>query len=255
MSVKDEDVKQKICLALDVSSIKDVGELIKQSIDYVGTYKVGKELFISHGLDSVKEIHRYEKNIFLDLKLHDIPNTVENASRAIVKHNVKMFTIHALGGSEMIKASSKGISAGAKLYANAPPLLLGVTILTSFTNANLNEILIKQKINNSTLHLAKIALENGCAGIVCSAKDLLFLRPKLGNDIFYATPGIETGPKNNLDQKRTANPYEAISNNSSLIIIGRSIINSKEREDTLRTIFEEVRCALKDKPYPNEFRE
>ncbi len=245
MKIDNEEVKKKICLALDLDSIEKIREIISQTSEYVGTYKIGKELFISQGIDSIKEVQKYGKDVFLDLKLHDIPNTVEGASRAIVKHGIKFFTIHSLGGSEMIRASCRGVSNGVKLYGSTTPRILGVTILTSLNDSNLGEILITKSINDAILHLAKLSLDNGCTGIVCSAKDLLFLRPKLESDTFYATPGINVGPKYNLDQKRIASPYEAISNGSSLIIIGRSIIDSDKREEALNILFDEVKKGLK----------
>ncbi|MBP7819844.1 MAG: orotidine-5'-phosphate decarboxylase [Candidatus Methanofastidiosum sp.] len=245
MKIDNEEVRKKICLALDLDSIEKVREIISQTSEYVGTYKIGKELFISQGIDAIKEVQKYNKDVFLDLKLHDIPNTVEGASRVIVKHGIKFFTIHSLGGHEMIRASRRGVENGVKLYENKAPIILGVTVLTSFNDSNLKDILITKNINDATLHLAKISLDNGCAGIVCSAKDLPFLRPNLESDTFYATPGINVGPRYNLDQKRIASPYEAISNGSSLIIIGRSIIGSDKREEALKILFNEVKEGLK----------
>lgn len=247
MRISDDEVRKRICLALDLDSMVTLKEIITHTLDYVGTYKIGKELFISQGIDSIKEVQNFEKDVFLDLKLHDIPNTVERASRAIVKHNIKMFTIHALGGIEMIKASSRGVSNGVKLYENSSPRILGVTVLTSLDDSNLSEILINKNVNDVTLHLAKMSIDNGCTGLICSSKDLSFLRPNLGDNTFYATPGINLGPKNNLDQKRTATPYEAISKGSSLIIVGRSVLMSEDMEGTLNSIFEEVRKGLMSK--------
>ncbi len=247
MKISDEEVRNRICLALDLNSIEKVREVISQTACYVGTYKIGKELFISQGIDSIKEVQKIDKDVFLDLKLHDIPNTVEAASKAIVKHNIKMFTIHSFGGIEMIKAASRGVSNAVKLYGSNNPRILGVTVLTSLNDSNLNELLINRSINDMTLHMAKISLRYGCTGLVCSAKDLPYLRPNLEENIFYATPGINFGPKNNLDQLRIASPYEAISNGSSLIIIGRSILDSEDREGILKVIFDEVKKGLEEK--------
>lgn len=104
----DDSVRKRICLALDVDNFGLAKEIVEESYDYVGIYKIGKELFVSEGISSIKIPQSYDRDVFLDLKFHDIPNTVEGASKALVKHNVKMFTIHSMGGKEMIQAAVRG---------------------------------------------------------------------------------------------------------------------------------------------------
>ncbi len=243
MNVKDE-VRDKICLALDVDSLDLVKEIVEESYQYVGLYKVGKELFISEGASSIKIPQSFDRDVFLDLKLHDIPNTVQGASKAIVKHDVKMFTVHAMGGKEMIQAAVRGINEGSKQYENQKPKILGITVLTSHDANFLKEILIDKPLEYVLIEYAKLASKNGCDGIVCSSKDIRFISPHIDKKIIYVTPGVRLGEDKKSDQKRVSTPQDAISNGSSMIVVGRSIIDSENRKKVLKKIYEEVEKGL-----------
>ena len=244
MSV-DENVQKRICLALDVDNLDLVKELVEESREYVGVYKIGKELFVSEGTSSIKIPQSYDREVFLDLKFHDIPNTVEGASKALAKHKVKMFTIHVMGGKEMIQAAVRGVDSGFKKYGNIKPNILGVTVLTSHDEKSLKDILIDKPLDHALVQYAKIASENGCDGIVCSPSDINIIRPNLCKEMIYVTPGVRLREDHISDQKRICTPEEAIANGSSVIVVGRSILNSDNRTEILKRIYKEVEKGLK----------
>ena len=241
-----EDVRKRICLALDVDSLALAKEIIKESYEYVGIYKIGKELFVSEGTSSSKIPQSFERDVFLDLNFHDIPNTVENASKALVKHNIKMFTIHSMGGSEMIQAAVRGVNDGVIKYGKIRPMILGVTILTSHDRNSLKDILIDKSFDTALVSYAKIASENGCDGVICSPKDINVLRSYINRKILYVTPGVRLRDDKFSDQKRVCTPEEAIVNGASIIVVGRSILESKNRIEILKKIYKEVEKGLKE---------
>ena len=240
----EEDVRKSICLALDVDNLDLAKELVEDSCEYVGVYKIGKELFVSEGTSSIKIPQSYGRDVFLDLKFHDIPNTVEGASKALVKHNVKMFTIHLMGGKEMIQAAVRGVNSGVKYYGNRPNIL-GVTVLTSHDEKSLKDILIDKPLDQALVQYAKMASENGCGGIVCSPNDINIIRPNLCKEMIYVTPGVRLRDDKVSDQKRICTPEEAIVNGSSVIVVGRSILNSDNRTEILKRVYKEVEKGLK----------
>jgi len=181
----------------------------------------------------------------LDLKFHDIPNTVEGASKALVKHKVKMFTIHSMGGKEMIQAAVRGVNSGVKYYGNIRPNILGVTVLTSHDEKSLKDILIDKPLDSALVQYAKIASENGCDGIVCSPNDINIIKSHIDKEMIYVTPGVRLRADKVSDQKRICTPEEAIVNGSSVIVVGRSILNSEDRTEILRKIYKEVEKGLK----------
>mgnify|MGYP002346534450 FL=1 len=239
-----EDVRKRICLALDVDSLDIAKEVVEESHEYVGIYKIGKELFVSEGTSSIKIPQSYDRDVFLDLKFHDIPNTVESASRALVKHNIKMFTIHSMGGKEMIQAASRGVNNGVTKYGKIKPIILGVTVLTSHDEKSLRDILIDKSLDTALVSYAKMASENGCDGLVCSPNDIKIIRPHISKEILYVTPGVRLRDDKVSDQKRVSTPEEAITNGSSFIVIGRSIISSNDRIEILKKIYKEVEKGL-----------
>ncbi|KYC46228.1 MAG: Orotidine 5'-phosphate decarboxylase [Candidatus Methanofastidiosum methylothiophilum] len=242
-----EDVRKRICLALDVDSLDLAREVVEESHEYVGLYKIGKELFVSEGISSIKIPQSFDRDVFLDLKFHDIPNTVEAASKALVKHNIKMFTIHSMGGKDMIQAAARGVNNGFTKYGKIKPIILGVTVLTSHNEKSLRDILIDKSLDTALVSYAKIASENGCDGLVCSPNDIRNIRPHISKEILYVTPGVRLRYDIVSDQKRVSTPEEAIINGSSLIVVGRSILKSHDRLEILKKIYKEVEKGLERK--------
>jgi len=234
--------RDKVALALDVPSAEEALALVKNLHDLVGLYKVGKELFTSEGPQLVRAIQKEGGNVFLDLKYHDIPNTVKGASSAATKLGVYMFNVHAVGGSEMMENSIKGVEEAVEKYGIERPKVLGVTVLTSIDQKILNEQLkVLGTVEEQVLHLAGMTDEAGLDGIVCSAADLYAVRNHLREDFMYVTPGVK-GPrtKAGADQKRVFTPGNAIEDGSSILVIGRAITDPQRKG---HATYEEMRQA------------
>ena len=225
----------KVIVALDYANLADAKSLVsKLNPDYCHL-KVGKELFTSTGPAFIDYLHSKHFKVFLDLKFHDIPTTVKKACEAASQLGVWMINVHASGGSSMLEAALEGIN-----KSNQPPLLIAVTVLTSMNQKILEEIGVTTTLENQVLRLAKLAETSGLNGIVCSAKDLKFLKNQLHKSFLYVTPGIRmTGDASN-DQVRTLTPIEAIKAGSSHLVIGRPITQSTNPSETLEKIYLEI---------------
>jgi len=209
--------KEKIIIALDVNTIKEEERLLDILSPHIKIFKVGMELFYSCGPKSIDMIRKYDREIFLDLKFHDIPNTVKNAARAITKLGVFMFNVHAHGGSDMMKAALEGAREESEKMGIDRPRILGVTILTSL-----------KAYGEDVLNLAKSAKESGLDGVVASPQEAELIRKKIGNDFLIVTPGIRPEGSDKGDQKRTATPGQAIKNGADYIVMGRPITKAKD---------------------------
>lgn len=221
-----------IAIALDsLQELKQIERIIKQTSCYCGTFKIGLELFTRFGPSVLDTIKKAKKQIFLDLKYHDIPNTVARAVLSASKLGVQFCTIHTQGGTAMMAAA---VEAGrsAREMGLLPPKLIGVTVLTSIDERCLHEELkVKQSIANYVLHLANLAIAVGMDGIVCSAADLPYLKKHLcevPDGFEIVTPGIRRKESETHDQKRTATPAEALSLGATLLVIGREVTSAKD---------------------------
>ena len=166
-------IKEKLVLALDVEDIKDAKNLVDELSPYIGTFKVGLQLFCGYGLEIINYIKEKNSNFFLDVKLHDIPNTVEKASYNVIKNGANFFNVHTTGGIEMMKAARKGADEASLRYGTKKPLILGVTVLTSISQEILkNELSNNETIENFVIQLAKNAKLAGLDGVVASAKEI-----------------------------------------------------------------------------------
>jgi orotidine-5'-phosphate decarboxylase len=212
-----------IIAALDVPSAEQALKLAELIAPVVGAFKIGKELFVSAGPDIVKRVRATGASVFLDLKFHDIPNTVAKAIAAATRLDVQMTTIHTSGGSEMMRAAEKSVQDTAKSLGLAAPLVLGVTVLTSSTNETLAELGIEADTEKQVLRLAQLAVKSGLRGLVCSPLEIVALRKVLPAHIQLITPGIRTGAEKADDQKRTLSPREAMQAGASWLVIGRPI--------------------------------
>lgn len=196
--------------------------------------KVGGQLFTSSGPKIIKELHNLGFDIFLDLKFHDIPNTVHESVKSAADLGVWMVNVHASGGSKMLEASNKALAG----YEN-PPLLIAVTVLTSLSEEEIKEIGLKG-MQRQVLQLAGLAKDNGLDGVVCAASDTFLIKSQFGKDFLAVTPGIR--PANSLvnDQSRVSTPSEAIKNGSDYLVIGRPITGSENPKDSLEKIYKEI---------------
>ncbi|ACC98285.1 Orotidine-5'-phosphate decarboxylase [Elusimicrobium minutum Pei191] len=230
---------EKIIVALDVDTEKKALALVKKLKNKAGVFKIGKELFTSAGPGIVKKVQKLGGKVFLDLKFHDIPNTVYKAVASASKLGVYMMTIHTSGGSEMMKAAVK--AAEENSTKNKRPIILGVTILTSLDDNALDEIGYKQGAEKMVLHLAKMAKKAGVTGIVSSPKELKKLRKALGPGMVLVTPGIRPVWSAAGDQKRITTPADAVKNGASFMVIGRPITGAKDPAKAAQMISDEIK--------------
>ena len=203
--------------------------------DAVSTYKVGKQLFTAAGPGAVRELIGSGHKVFLDLKFHDIPSTVASAVRAACELGVSMLTVHASGGTKMLKAAVEAASA-----AKRPPLVLAVTVLTSFSEADLKEVGVAGPARGQVLRLASLAQRAGCGGVIASAREAQVIRRTLGASLAIVTPGVRPagGPKD--DQTRVTTPAEAVAAGADYIVVGRPITGAKDPAAAARAILEEI---------------
>ncbi|MCD6403036.1 MAG: orotidine-5'-phosphate decarboxylase [Candidatus Aenigmarchaeota archaeon] len=239
---------------MDVSTLEEAKRLVEELSPYVGIFKIGKELFTSEGPTAIKAVREAGGEVFLDLKFHDIPRTVEGACRAATKHDVYMLNVHASGGKEMMEAAKRGAIEGSKAYGTKTPLIVAVTVLTSIDTQILNEELgVPGRIEDVVLRYARLAEDAGLDGVVCSAKDLEYIRPKLKRDFIYVTPGIKspTGVVG-YDQKRVYTPGKAIWQGSTILVVGSAIrkvldeTTGKMRDATYEEMKENAKMVLED---------
>ena len=207
----------KVIVALDFSSLNETEVFLKKIKGQNCRVKVGKELFTSEGPNIIKLIQQYDFEIFLDLKFHDIPNTVSNAIKASCNLGIWMVNVHALGGEQMMLAAREAVES-----SSHKPLLIAVTILTSFDNSSYQELGFKNDLQEQIKYLATMSEKSGMDGIVCSANDILTIKPLVRQKFQFITPGIRFANSSD-DQKRVTTPENAISNGSNYLVIGRPI--------------------------------
>ena len=221
----------KIIIALDYDNPQSVFQLTDQLDPQHCRLKVGKELFTRAGPELVRELVAQKFDVFLDLKFHDIPNTVAKAVAAADDLGVWMTNVHALGGSSMMKAASEALKA-----KNSSMLLIGVTVLTSMDESDLVEIGVINAARQQVEKLAKLAQQSGLHGVVCSAQEAAMLKKSLGDNFKLITPGIRLSDSVADDQKRIATPPKAIALGSDYLVIGRPITQSSNPMATLHEI-------------------
>jgi len=213
-------MKEKIIVALDVSSKADALQLVKQLHELVGMFKVGNQLFTACGPEIVREIIATGSKVFLDLKFHDIPNTVTHAAIEAAKLGVSMMTVHASGGRTMLQSVSKELHG--KLGSNKP-IVVAITVLTSFDTRGLFEIGVEKPVEEQVQRLALFAEECGMDGVVCSPQEILPVRKSVSPKLKIVTPGIRMPDQAINDQQRTATPHDALAAGADYIVVGRPI--------------------------------
>ncbi|HEY3926851.1 MAG TPA: orotidine-5'-phosphate decarboxylase [Candidatus Koribacter sp.] len=226
----------KLILALDVDNSRQAQQIVQSVGDSVSTFKVGKQLFTAEGPQIVRDLVAGGKKVFLDLKFHDIPNTVASAVRQATELRVSMLTVHASGGSKMLKAAAD--AAGDKA------LVLAVTVLTSLSDNDLSEIGIAGNVQAQVLRLGALARANGIRGLVASAHEARELRRELGDDFAIVTPGVRPAGAEKGDQARVVTPGDALRAGASHIVVGRPITEAKDPAAAARAILLELDGAL-----------
>ena len=228
-------MRNPIIAALDVPDAEAALNLARQLAPTVGVFKIGKELFVSAGPDIVRAIREEGGAVFLDLKFHDIPNTVARAVAAAARLDVTMLTIHTSGGRDMMVAAES-----AAQEMDNPPLVLGVTVLTSMDGNDLSEIGLAEDPAAQVNRLAQLAAEAGLRGLVCSPREISTLRKVLPREVQLVTPGIRPKGSDADDQKRTLTPAEAITAGADWLVIGRPITAAKDPRAAATEILESL---------------
>jgi orotidine-5'-phosphate decarboxylase len=216
-------MRNPIIAALDVPDAETALKLANEIAPAVGAFKIGSELFTAAGPDIVKKIRERGALVFLDLKFHDIPNTVAKAVVAAVRLDVQMLTVHTSGGFEMLKIAEQSAQDAAWKLGRTPPLVLGVTVLTSLDSGALREIGSDANLEFQVRRLATLATKAGLRGLVCSPLEISALRKILPASTQLVTPGIRMGEEEADDQIRTLTPREAIAAGANWLVIGRPI--------------------------------
>jgi orotidine-5'-phosphate decarboxylase len=233
------DPRQNLIVALDVSSAAAAQKIVAAVGDSALTYKVGMRLYTAEGPRVVRDLVVSGRRVFLDLKYHDIPSTVAAAVREAAELGVSMLTIHAAGGGKMILAAVE-----AARDVNPALKLLGVTVLTSLDDQDLDKIGIRGHVADQVLRLAGLALTSGCQGVVASAREAAELRSELGHRFLIVTPGVRPAGRDHGDQSRVVTPTEAIAAGATYIVVGRPITSAPDPGVEARSILEQMNLAV-----------
>jgi orotidine-5'-phosphate decarboxylase len=234
--------KDRIILALDVDSREKALALVDSLKDYVGLFKIGMQLYNLCGPDIVRELNARGSKVFVDLKFHDIPNTVASASRVMTQLEAFMFNMHASGGYEMMAESLKATQDEANQLGIKPPLVIAVTALTSLSNTFVEEMFGVKGVSVEELvkKWSKLAQKAGLDGVVCSPLETAMIRKECGPDFKIVNPGIRPAWAAKNDQKRFTTPRQAIDNGADFIVIGRPITAASNPQEAAQKIIAEL---------------
>jgi orotidine-5'-phosphate decarboxylase len=232
--------KDRIIFALDVEHFHEAQHWVTLLKDRVGIFKVGKQLFTHSGPKVIDMICQKGQKVFLDLKYHDIPNTVAKAGEEATKHQVAMFNLHALGGLEMMRKTVEASKAISKSLNLSRPIILAVTILTSMDEESLKEVGIQGPLIDEVGRLSLLAQKSGVDGVVASPQEIGIIRQRCGERFLIVTPGIRHPSDKKDDQKRTLTPREAIEAGADYLVIGRPIKEAKDPIEAVQKIVEDI---------------
>lgn len=232
------NTRDRLIVALDVPDAVRAIELAAQVSESAGVFKIGKQLFVAEGPQLVREVVGRGNRVFLDLKFHDIPNTVASAVKSAAVLGVSMLTVHASGGAKMLQAAGDA----AAQFPN-PPLILAVTVLTSMSDEDLQQVGVAGRVLDQVLRLAALAREAGCCGIVASAHEAREIRREIGEGFAIVTPGVRPAGAAVGDQARVLTPAEAIAAGATHLVVGRPITEASDPTRAARAILEEIAGA------------
>ena len=232
------DTANPLIVALDVPELDRAEELARRLEGEVAALKVGLELFGTHGPAAVRAVSRFAP-VFLDLKLHDIPTTVERAARGLAQLGVTLLTVHASGGADMVAAACRGLADGNRGTGRPDPLVLAVTVLTSLDDEDLKRM-HQPPVADQVVTLAELATGAGAHGLVCAPKDLTRVRETVGQDSVLVTPGIRPAGHDDDDHARAATPERAIADGADLLVVGRPVTTAADPVTAARSIAAEA---------------
>ena len=227
---KGRDMRERLIVALDVSTAAEARQIVAAVGDSAFTYKVGMQLYTAVGPDVVRDLISSGRRVFLDLKYHDIPNTVAGAVKEATELGVSMLTVHGSGGGRMLRAAVEA--------ANHHPatMVLAVTVLTSMGDEDLSKLGVRGSVADQVMRIAALALANGCRGVVASAHEASALRTEFGDDFAIVTPGVRPAGSGHGDQVRVVTPSEAMASGASHIVVGRPITEAADPAAEARAI-------------------
>lgn len=235
----------KLIVALDVETVGRARELFNSLRETAGMFKVGSQLFTAAGPDFVREIVAAGARVFLDLKFHDIPNTVAAAGREATRLGVSIFNVHGAGGSEMMKRTAEAVSEAAEREGIARPKVIAVTVLTSADDATLAEVGVSAQAREQVERLARLAATCGLDGIVASPQEVGLVRAVVEREDFVlVTPGVRPSGMGTHDQKRVTTPAAAVRAGADYLVVGRAILDAENPAAAARMILEEMRGAF-----------
>lgn len=238
-------MKEKLIVALDVSTRQEALQLAEQLWDSVGAFKIGMQLYNSEGPDIIRDIQALGGKVFVDLKFHDIPNTVGQTSRVITRREAFMFSIHASGGREMMEKSACAVREVSEELGTPKPLVIAITVLTSINQEVFeHEVGIARPIEAQVVNWAKLAKEAGLDGVVASPQEIEAIREACGEDFVIVTPGIRPLWAISNDQKRVMTPKEAVLKGATYLVVGRPITAHQNPGAAAKKIVEEMEEAI-----------
>ena len=247
--------KDKLILALDVESADRALDLFVQLRDTVGIFKIGSRLFTAAGPTIVRAMVEKGGRIFLDLKFHDIPNTVATAGVEATRLGVSIFNVHASGGVEMMKRTAEAVAETAERERLMKPKVIAVTLLTSLNQASMEQLGINDKPPTVVARLTRLAADCGLDGVVASPQEIGIIRETVANrDFLIVIPGIRSSADETQDQRRTLNAAEAIRAGADYLVVGRPILNAEDPPGAARKIVEDIDAAMREvhKPAPDQ---
>jgi len=236
-------MRERLIVALDVGDLGEVKELVKLLVFEVGMFKVGKQLFTHAGLQVVRLIQELGGEVFLDLKFHDIPNTVAKAAVEATRLGVKMFNVHASGSLEMMRATAKEARRVCHQQNLRKPIMLAVTVLTSLNQDDLKRVGVDGRVADQVVRLALLTKEAGMDGVVASPHEVADIRSACGRRFVIVTPGIRPRDAGRNDQQRVMTPADAIQASVDYIVVGRPILAAKDPVAAARKIIAEMQGA------------
>ncbi|MCP4649501.1 MAG: orotidine-5'-phosphate decarboxylase [PVC group bacterium] len=233
----------ELIVALDTESLDEARSIVDKLSGVVRFFKIGSQLFTAAGPIAVEMVRNNKAEVFLDLKFHDIPNTVANAAISSIRLGISMFNVHAMGGKAMLIKTMEAVNAECEQSGVKKPIVLGVTVLTSMDRQQLNSIGVARSVKNQVGFLAKLCQKSGLDGVVCSGKEIKLLRRITNKDFILVVPGVR--PKDSLlnDQKRVITPTDAVRLGADFIVVGRPIVANKDPSQAAKAILQEIQAA------------
>jgi orotidine-5'-phosphate decarboxylase len=242
---KQGSMRERLIVALDVDTSEQATDLVRQLAGEVGMFKIGKQLFTHAGPQAVRQIQDLGGEIFLDLKFHDIPNTVAKAAIEATRLGVKMFNVHASGSLEMMRMTVKEVKRVCRQQNLRKPIMLAVTVLTSLNQDDLQRVGVERKVADQVVRLALLTKEAGMDGVVASPHEVADIREACGRRFVIVTPGIRPPDGNFNDQQRVMTPQEAVRGGVDYIVVGRPIIEAKDPIAAARAIVADMQLGAK----------